>query len=301
MSGAETVPRAAPPVVAPSPGARRRALVRWQLVVGLTVSLTPLLVTMVGSQLVGEEGLRIAAALPGAAPSSEHLLGSDTAGRDILVMIMHGTPPTYLMGIVAGLVAVSFGTVIGVVSGYVRGSTETLARGVIDVALGIPPLAVVVALASILGSISPLQVGLIIGMFGWAYPARQIRSQVLSLREQQFVFISKLSNEQPLRIMFAEILPNVVPFVVSSFVAAVSFSIVVAVGLQLLGIGGSDPTLGLVLQLAVVGGALSRGMWWWWAPPAVILVCLFLGLFLVSTIIDQYANPRLRELRGFRG
>lgn len=301
MSGADLVRPVTPPVAAPAPGTRRRTLVRWPLVVGLIISLGPLLVTMVGRLLVGEEGLRIAATLPSAAPSSEHLLGSDTAGRDLLALVMHGTPPTYLMGIVAGLVAIGFGTMIGIVSGYVRGPAETLARGVIDVALGIPPLAVVVALASILGSISPLQVGLIIGMFGWAYPARQIRSQVLSLREQQFVFISKLSDERPLRIMFAEILPNVVPFVVSAFVASVSFSIVVAVGLQLLGIGGSEPTLGLVLQLAVAGGALSRGMWWWWAPPAVILLCLFLGLFMVSTTIDQYANPRLRELRGFRG
>ena len=303
MSGAELVQRDALPAgpgVTP-PQERRRALGGLRLAVGLLLALGPLVAAVVGGVMVDEEGLRIAALPPAARPSPEHLLGSDTAGRDVLALILHGTPPTYLMGAVAGLVAIGIGTVLGIFSGYVRGPAETLARAVVDVALGIPALAVVVTAASVLGAISPLQLGLIIGLFGWAYPARQIRSQVLSLREQQFVFISKLSDERAVRIMFAEILPNVVPFVVAAFVASVSFSVLVAVGLQLLGIGGSDPTLGLVLQLAVTGGALSRGMWWWWAPPAVILVVVFLGLFMVSTAVDQYANPRLRELRGFRG
>lgn len=210
---------------------------------------------------------------------------------------MAGTPPTYLIGLVAGALSVTIGTAVGLVSGYFRGLVDTLVRTGIDVTLGIPSLAVVIVIAAVLGSISPLQLGLVIAILGWAYPARQIRSQVLSLREQQFVFISRLSNDGPFRIMFAEILPNILPFVMAAFVASVSFSILVAVGLQLLGLGTAESTLGLVLQLGVTGGALSRGLWWWWAPPAVILSMMFLGLFLVSTAVDQFANPRLREVR----
>lgn len=301
MSGADVVREA--PVAAAAARARRRrgaSLLSGRLVVGLVLVLGPLALGIIGNFIVDPAGLRIAATLPGQAPTAEHPLGSDTAGRDVLAMIVAGTPPTYLIGTVAGALSVAIGTAVGLISGYFRGLVDTLVRTGIDVTLGIPSLAVVIVIAAVLGSISPLQLGLVIAVLGWAYPARQIRSQVLSLREQQFVFISRLSNEGPFRIMFAEILPNILPFVAAAFVASVSFSILVAVGLQLLGLGTAEPTLGLVLQLGVTGGALSRGMWWWWAPPAVILSAMFLGLFLVSTAVDRFANPRLREA-GERG
>lgn len=280
---------------APPSALRASGLVSWRFVVGVILFLGPLLVAAIAWFLVDSDGLRIAALAPLEEPSTGHWLGSDSAGRDVLALLIHSTPPTYLIGTIAGCVAIGLGTVIGLVSGYARGFADTIARAGIDVLLGIPALAVVVVLASVLGAISPLMLGLIIGAFAWAYPARQIRSQVLSLREQPFISVSRLSDEGALRIMFVEILPNVLPFVVAAFVASVSFSILVAVGLQLLGIGGSEPTLGLVLQLAISGGALSRGMWWWWAPPALILVAMFLGLFLLSLAIDTVANPRLRE------
>ena len=297
MSGADAL-REAP--VAPDAAfirARRRvrSLLGGRLVIGLLLVLGPLVAGVIGSLLVDPAGLRIAALPAAAAPSPEHPLGSDTAGRDVLAMMVTGTPPTYLIGLAAGVLAVGVGTIVGLVSGYFRGPVDTIVRTAVDVTLGIPALAVVIVIAAVLGSMSPLQLGIVIAVLAWAYPARQIRSQVLSLREQQFVFISRLSNEGPVRIMFGEILPNILPFVMAAFVASVSFSILVAVGLQLLGLGSAEPTLGLVLQLAITGGALSRGMWWWWVPPTLILSGLFLGLFLVSTAVDRFANPRLRE------
>jgi peptide/nickel transport system permease protein len=285
------------------PGAwarRRRRVPRlgFSFVLGLILLLWPLVLSVIGGFLVDERGLRIGAAPPGSPPSAAHPLGADTAGRDLLALMVQGTPPTFLIGFLAGGIATAAGTIIGVISGYSRGLVDSLLRGIVDVMLGLPALAVAIIVAAILGDISTLQLGVIIALLIWAFPARQVRSQVLSLREQQFVFISKLSNQGPLRIMFLEILPNILPFVMAAFVAAVSFSILVAIGLQLLGLGSAEATLGLVLQLAIGGGALSRGMWWWWAPPALILVSIFVGLFLVSTAVDRFANPRLRELRA---
>jgi peptide/nickel transport system permease protein len=297
MSGADVVRDAPVAAAAARERARRRPeFLTGRLVLGLVLALGPLLAGIIGGLFVDPAGLRIAAAPPAVPPSADHLLGSDTAGRDVLALIVTGTPPTYLIGLVAGFVSVLIGTVVGLVSGYFRGAVDTIVRAGIDVTLGIPSLAVVIVIAAVLGSISPLQLGIVIAVLGWAYPARQIRSQVLSLREQQFIFISRLSNEGPLRIMFGEILPNILPFVMAAFVASVSFSILVAVGLQLLGLGTAESTLGLALQLAITGGALSRGLWWWWAPPAIILSALFIGLFLVSTAVDRFANPRLREV-----
>lgn len=263
--------------------------------IGLVLLLWPLVFTMVAGFLVDPRGLRIASAPVSSAPTAAHLLGSDSAGRDMLALIAQGTPPTYLIGAVAGLFATAIGTTIGMISGYARGWVDSILRAIIDVVLGIPALAVAIIVAAVLGAISTIQLSIVIAVLVWAYPARQIRGLVLSLREQPYVFVSRLSNQGPLSIIFGELLPNILPFVVAAFVAATSFSILLAVGLQLLGLGSSEPTLGLVLQLAVTGGALSRGMWWWWGPPALILISMFIGLFLVSTVVDRVANPRLRE------
>ncbi len=274
----------------------RRPRLDRSLAIGLILLFWPLVASFILGFIIDPRGLRIASAPAGSMPSLKHLLGADTAGRDILALLVQGTPPTFLIGFVSGLIATAFGTAIGLISGYSRGIVDSALRGIIDVALGIPALAVAIIVAAILGAISPLQLGIVIAALIWAYPARQVRSQVLSLREQQFIFMSRLSNQGQFSIMFGEILPNILPFVTAAFVASVSFSILVAVGLQLLGLGSADPTLGLVLQLAIGGGALSRGMWWWWVPPALILISVFVGLFLVSTAVDRFANPRLREL-----
>lgn len=267
-------------------------------VLGLVLLLWPLVLSLIGALVLDPRGLRIGAAPPSSAPSDVNLLGSDSAGRDILTLLAQGTPPTYLIGFLAGLVGTTIGTIVGLVSGYARGSLDTTLRGVVDVTLGIPALAVAIIVAALLGSITTTQLAFVIAVLIWAFPARQIRSQVLSLREQPFVLISRLSNQGSASIMFRELLPNILPFVMASLVAAVSFSILLAVGLQLLGLGSHEPTLGLVLQLAITGGALSRGMWWWWLPPALVLISIFVGLFLMSTTIDRYANPRLREASG---
>ena len=213
-------------------------------------------------------------------------------------MLVQGTPPTYLIGFIAGLIGTTLGTVVGLMSGYARGFMDTTLRGIVDVVLGIPALAVAIIIAALLGAISTWQLAIVIAFLIWAFTARQIRSQVLSMREQQYILISRLSSQGPLSIMFTEILPNLLPFVMAAFVSATSFAILLAVGLQLLSLGSSDPTLGLTLQLAIGGGALSRGMWWWWLPPAMILVSIFTGLFLLSTALDRVANPRLREATG---
>lgn len=279
--------------------ARRRPI--WltrSFVVGLILLLWPLVLAIVAGFFVDPRGLRIGGAPVSSAPSAKHLLGGDSAGRDLLAVLVQGTPPTYLIGFIAGLIGTTLGTIVGLMSGYARGFMDTTLRGIVDVVLGIPALAVAIIIAALLGAISTWQLAFVIAFLIWAFTARQIRSQVLSMREQQYILISRLSSQGALSIMFTEILPNLLPFIMAAFVSATSFSILLAVGLQLLSLGSSDPTLGLTLQLAIGGGALSRGMWWWWLPPALILVSIFTGLFLLSTALDRVANPRLREAAG---
>lgn len=293
-----TVPSSATPEPLAGSLVRNRRRPRWitrSFVVGLILLSWPLAAALIAGLVIDPRGLRIGAAPVGAGPSSGNPLGADSAGRDILAILAQGTPPTYLIGFVAGFLGTALGTIVGLVSGYARGFLDTILRGIVDVVLGIPALAVAIIVAALLGAISTWQLALVIAFLIWAFSARQVRSQVLSLREQPYILISRLSNQGASSIMFTEILPNILPFVMAAFVAATSFSILLAVGLQLLSLGSTDPTLGLVLQQAISGGALSRGMWWWWLPPTLILVSIFTGLFLLSTALDRVANPRLRE------
>jgi peptide/nickel transport system permease protein len=149
-----------------------------------------------------------------------------------------------------------------------------------------------------MGQTSLKTMGLIIALFAWPFAARAVRAQVLALREQPYVMVSKLSRRTNAEIMFLELLPNLLPYLMATLLGAISTAILTAVGLQLIGLAPvGTPTLGLMLQSAFQAGALSQGIWWWWGPPAATLALLFLGLFLTTAALDRVANPRLRGLR----
>lgn len=250
----------------------------------------------VGGLVVDRAAIRIGSGPFGAPPTPAHPLGTDTAGRDILALLVHATPTSLEIGLLAGAVGTLLGAVLGLVSGYYRGPLDTLVRASADVALTIPALAVLVVLAAFLETTSVEVMALIVAALAWPAPARAIRAETLSLRERDFVALAKVSGRSDGEIIFLEILPNLLPYLMASFIGAVSGAIVASVGLQLLGLGPlTTPTLGMILQFAFQYAALSRGMWWWWGPPTLLLIVLFVGLFLVSVALDEFANPRLRR------
>lgn len=250
----------------------------------------------VGGLVVDRAAIRIGSGPFGAPPSPAYPLGTDTAGRDILALLVHATPTSLEIGLLAGAVGTLLGAVLGLVSGYYRGPLDTLVRASADVALTIPALAVLVVLAAFLETTSVEVMALIVAALAWPAPARAIRAETLSLRERDFVALAKVSGRSDGEIIFLEILPNLLPYLMASFIGAVSGAIVASVGLQLLGLGPlTTPTLGMILQFAFQYAALSRGMWWWWGPPTLLLIVLFVGLFLVSVALDEFANPRLRR------
>ncbi len=162
--------------------------------------------------------------------------------------------------------------------------------------LTIPPLAILLIVAASVRSVSVEMMAFIIAALAWMHPARSIRAQVLSLRERAYVEIARISGMGDLRIALFEVLPNLLPLIMSSFVAAVSGAILAALGLEALGFGPQDtPTLGMTVYWSLLYGAFGRNMWWWWAPPIVILAILFIGLFLISVGLDEAVNPRLRR------
>lgn len=291
-----TVPGGAP---ATTEGPERRGPSRVLLALGALLAFGPLVAGLIARPFFSGHGLEIFAYAPSLHPSGAHLFGTDGQGRDVLTEMVHGVIPTYEIAFIAGTAGLVLGTFLGVVAGYMGGWADAAIRAVTDVMLAIPPFAMVVVVAALFGTLSIPFLGFLIAALSWALPARAMRSQVLTLREQGFVVMNRLSNRNSFTIMFVEILPNMLAYVMSTFVGLVSQALITAIGLELLGLGPvSVNDLGTTLGSAITYGAVSQGLWWWWAPPAVVLVSLFLGLFAISVTIDRISNPRLGAGRG---
>ena len=240
--------------------------------------------------------MEVFAYTPSLAPSAAHPFGTDTAGRDVLANLVYGTFPTYEIGLIGGGAATVLGTLVGMVGAYFGGLVDTTLRGLSDVLIGIPPIALLIVVTALYNVSSVVTLGLLIAATTWPLAARGVRSQVLSLRSRPFVVMARLSNRGAFGIMFAELLPNMSALVMAGLVGNVFGALLTAIGLQLLGLGATSvPSWGLTLQSAISGGALSQGVWWWWACPAGLLIVLFLGLFGLTLAMDQLINPQLRR------
>jgi len=235
------------------------------------------------------------------APDTAHPLGTESSGRDMLALLITGTPNSLLVGVIAAAVGIVVGTLLGVTAGFVGGWVDGVIRVISDAMITIPRLAVLIVISSYVREINIQNMGLLLALFAWPGATRVIRAQVLSLRERGYVHMARLSGVSTFRIMMVELMPNLLPYLAASFTAGVSANILAATGLEALGLGPSRvPTLGMTIFYAIRGAAILRGMWWWWGLPIMMLVVVFAALFLITIGLDEVANPRLRGARNAR-
>jgi peptide/nickel transport system permease protein len=280
------------------PAALRYARRNPTLVFGLVLLLAIVSVGIIGPVFVDTRNAEPASVIPDQEPSSDYPIGTDDQGRDLLSVLVAGVPLTLRVGFIAGTVGLVVGTALGLLSGYRGGLVDAVIRTVVDTLLTVPGLLVLIIIAdSIKEVISINLMALIVACLAWMYPARAIRAQVLTLRERSYVQMAALSGSEGLEIVAREILPNLLPYLAASFVGAVSSAVLASIGLEALGLGPqNEPTVGMTIYWAITFNALVRGLWWWWLAPIVVIVVLFVGLFLVSSGLDELANPRRRRL-----
>jgi peptide/nickel transport system permease protein len=230
-------------------------------------------------------------------PSWEYWLGTDSAGRQLIAVLIEATPRAFEVGLLAGTVGLLIGTVLGFLAGYFGGTVDTIIGGIADTLLPIPALAVLVVIASVIKTTLTVELmALIVASLAWMLPTRTIRAQVLTMRERAYVQVARLSGMSSLQVIFRELLPNLLPYLAANFVNAVGAAVLASLGLEALGLGPqNEPTLGMTIFWSMYYGALLRGMWWWWGGPLVVIVLLFTGLFLVAAGLDEIANPRVRR------
>ncbi|MFZ4663959.1 MAG: ABC transporter permease [Caldilineaceae bacterium] len=267
------------------------------LIIGLILMAALILFGPIASLLVDPDGAKVGSAMPEQPPSAEFPLGTDAVGRQLLPVIVVGTPLTLRIGLIAGAIGLGLGVIFGFLAGYFGGWVDTLIKGAADVLLTVPGLLFLVVIATtIKGAVSVNMMAFVVASLAWMWPTRTIRAQVLTLRERQFVMVARLSGMSGLEIIWRELIPNLLPYLAASFVSAVGSAILATIGLEALGLGPqNEPTLGMTIYWALYYTSILRGLWWWWGPPIAIIILTFMGLFLISLGLDQIANPKLRR------
>ena len=276
---------------------KKYALRNPSLIIGLALLGSLLLFVGIGQLVWDTEMFRTLSTKTRLAPTWAHPFGTDTQGRDLLAVAIRGTPLTLRIGLIAGFVSIGVGTVAAFMAAYYRGWVDGAIRSVVDVGLAMPGLLILILIRINIGrELSVDEMGLSLGLVGWVFPARTIRSQVLVMREQAYVELSRLSGTSGMGIIFKEMLPNLIPYITASLVGSVAGAILASIGLEAIGLGNfSTPTLGMTIFFNIQFSSIILGMWWWWLPPLVAIVIVFLGLFLISSGLDEWSNPRLRK------
>jgi len=270
-------------------------LTNRRFVVGIALFLAVVLTGVIGPLLYPVDPLSFAGPME-TPPCEKYPLGTDTYGRDVLAQLLVGTRTSLYVGFLTALIAMAIGTVIGAAAGVKGGLVDEALMAITNVTLSIPSILLAILIASYLKVRSLEVVAAILGITSWPWYARAIRAQLLSLREREFIYLSRMAGYSDLRLAFEDLLPNIATYIFMAMVLFINGGILGEAGLSIIGLGPTQGvSLGLMLQWATLMEAFRRGLWWWFVPPGVMIVAATSSLMIVSTAMDEVFNPRLRE------
>jgi peptide/nickel transport system permease protein len=228
------------------------------------------------------------------------LLGTDNFGRDVLNELVSATRTSLIIGLVAGLIATTIGLILGLLAGYMGGMADDIIMFFTNIFTVIPTFVLLILISYSIGQDQrgAVTIAVVIGFTSWVWTARAVRSQVFSLRNRDHVNLSKLSGHPLPRIIFRDILPYIASYVFMALILQISSAVLAEAGLSILGLGPRTtevPTLGLMMNWAMIYQAQILGKWWAYLPVIVIIALISFSLNLMNTGMDQVYNPSLRE------
>ena len=229
-------------------------------------------------------------------PSMHHLLGTTQQGQDVYSELVYGARDSLIVGWAAGILATFLALLLGLLAGYLPGMVDEVLSYLMNIFLVIPGLPLMIILAAYAPVKGDVLIIFVITITGWAWGARVLRSQVMSLRSRDYIAAARFAGDSMLRIVFREVLPNMLSLVAATFLGAAVSAILAAAGLEFLGLG--DPSInswGTMLFWAENSGALLQGQWAWLFAPGFMIAVLGTALVLVNFAVDEMANPRLRK------
>lgn len=289
---------------APSPAPRRRrragsqvvaAFKNMKAVVGIIVILV-FVVAALFAPLIAHDNPTAEIYPLGAGPSPAHILGTNSLGQDVFSQLVYGSRVSMLVAFAAGILATLVSLLVGISAGYVRGWVDNVLSWITNVFLVIPSLPLVIVLSSYLHYNSEWPIILVIALTSWAWSARSLRAQTLSVRERDYVLHARLTGQSLWSVVWGEILPNMASLVLSGMLFSMINALLTEAGLDFLGLGNVDTvSWGTMLYWAQNNEALLNGMWWWFIPPGAAIAVFGGALALLNFSLDEITNPRLRK------
>lgn len=232
-------------------------------------------------------------------PSWTYLLGTNSKGQDIFWQATFAIRNSLIIAVIAASLSRVIAALVGMVAGYKGGITGAVLMFLSDVFLVIPLFLIIVMLAMLVREkMTLVTLGLLLAVFGWAWDARVIRSQILSLRERGFTQTAILSGTGTVRLVLNEYMPFTTPLIFSTLINNMAWVVGLEITLAFLGLVNMEiPTLGTMLQWAISYQAILLGYWWWILTPIVLSILLFVALYWLSVSISEYLDPRTRIQR----
>jgi len=237
----------------------------------------------------------------GRPPSWEHPLGTNWLGQDVFWQLTFAVRNSLLIAVITSLISRIIAIFVGMVAGYRGGLVDRILMIIGDTTMVLPSLVVLIVVSTILREwVRHLtNLGLLLAFFSWAWDARVIRSQVLSLREREFTFVAVLSGMRTTKLVLKQYLPHVLPVILTTLINNMSWAIGMEITLAYLGLGidPTVPTIGTMLQTAIYRQALFLRLWWWLLTPIITSILLFIALYWLSVVVSEYLDPRTRFQR----
>jgi peptide/nickel transport system permease protein len=236
------------------------------------------------------------------APSLHHFFGTTDQGNDIFSQVVWGTRTSLFLGAAAAALATLLAATLGVLGAYSGGWVDDVVNFATNVFLVIPTIPLLVVVSAYLKSRGSTSMILILAFTLWAFEARVLRAQALSLRNRDFILAAKVAGESTWRIIFLELMPNMISRIAAAFVLVFYVSILTEAGLEFLGLGNmTASSWGVTLYWAQVNSSVLQGEWWTFLFPGLALALTVAALVFILAGLDEVSNPRLRKPQGQRG
>ncbi len=251
----------------------------------LVAVLAPLLAPTAPQRMVGR---------PHDPPSEQYVFGTTRQGQDVFAQMVYGARGSLRVGFISGTVIIIIAVAVGLTAGFVGGATDEVLSLIANIFLVVGGLPLIIVMASMIERPGPDTVIIVLCLTSWAWGARVLRSQALSLRNSEFVEAARVSGEPTWRIIAVEILPNMTSLIVSAWIGSVLYAILVQAAYEFIGLGDPNSvTWGTILYWAQNNQALLTGAWWTFVPPGLAIAAVGLSLTLINYGIDEITNPRL--------
>jgi peptide/nickel transport system permease protein len=233
------------------------------------------------------------------APSAQHFFGTTQTGQDILSQVLTGIRLTLELAFIVGVIATGLSVLVGVTAAFLGGIWDDVLSLVTNVFLVIPALPLLIVLLGYLSQQGQTSTVVVLSILGWAWGARVIRAQTLTIRGRDFIGAARETGEKTWRIILFEIIPNEVSLIAASFVNTVLYAIGASVALAFVGLTNVNSwSLGTILFWAQTDSALQSAAWWWFVPAGLAVALIGTSLVLLNSGIDELGSPRLRASRG---